>query len=124
MANRNHDLYEFGPFRMDTGQQLLLRDGQPVPLQPKAFEILLLLIRNSERVVLKDELLNSVWANTFVQESNLTQNIFVLRKALEDGDGTHRYIVTVPGRGYRFAERVRTIPAREKGRGKRVCRLS
>src|SRR5580692_10816417 len=110
MNNTGKDLYEFGPFRLDPSHRLLLRDDKPVPLQPKAFETLLVLVRNSEKVVLKDELLNAVWADTFVEESNLTQNIFVLRKALGDVDGGRRYIMTVPGRGYRFAETVRVIP--------------
>ena len=114
MANENNGLYEFGPFRLDAGQRLLLRDDRPIPLQPKAFETLLVLVRNSEKVVLKDELLNAVWADTFVQESNLTQNIFVLRKALGDNDGGRRYIITVPGRGYRFAGKVRTITEGEE----------
>ncbi len=114
MANENNGLYEFGPFRLDAGQRLLLRDDCPIPLQPKAFETLLVLVRNSEKLVLKDELLNAVWADTFVQESNLTQNIFVLRKALGDNDGGRRYIITVPGRGYRFAEKVRTITEAEE----------
>jgi DNA-binding winged helix-turn-helix (wHTH) protein/tetratricopeptide (TPR) repeat protein len=114
MANENNGLYEFGPFRLDAAQRLLLRDDCPIPLQPKAFETLLMLVRNSEKVVLKDELLNAVWADTFVQESNLTQNIFVLRKALGDNDGGRRYIITVPGRGYRFAEKVRTITEAEQ----------
>jgi TolB-like protein/DNA-binding winged helix-turn-helix (wHTH) protein/Tfp pilus assembly protein PilF len=112
-ANDGMDLYEFGPFRLDLKQRLLLRDDKPIPLQPKAFETLLVLVRNSEKVVLKDELLNAVWTDTFVEESNLTQNIFVLRKALGEEDG-RRYIVTVPGRGYRFAEKVLTIPEQEK----------
>src|SRR5271168_3894301 len=110
MTNENNGLYEFGPFRLDAGQRLLLRDNSPIPLQPKAFETLLVLVCNSEKVVLKDELLNAVWADTFVEESNLTQNIFVLRRALGDVDGGRRYIITVPGRGYRFAEAVRVIP--------------
>jgi DNA-binding winged helix-turn-helix (wHTH) protein/Tol biopolymer transport system component len=110
MNKTGKDLYAFGPFCLDPGQRLLLRDDHPVPLHPKAFETLLVLVRNSEKVVLKDELLNAVWADTFVEESNLTQNIFVLRKALGDVDGGRRYIMTVPGRGYRFAETVRVIP--------------
>ncbi len=108
-SNGKHS-YEFGPFRLNPAQRLLLRDERPIPLQPKAFETLLMLVRNSERVVLKDELLNAVWADTCVEESNLTQNIFVLRKALGDVDGGRRYIMTVSGRGYRFAETVRIIP--------------
>jgi DNA-binding winged helix-turn-helix (wHTH) protein/tetratricopeptide (TPR) repeat protein len=114
MTNEDNGLYEFGPFRLDAVQRLLLRDDCPIPLQPKAFDTLLLLVRNSEKLVLKDELLQAVWANTFVQEANLTQNIFVLRKALGDNDGGRRYIITVPGRGYRFVERVRTIPEAEQ----------
>ncbi len=101
--------YEFGPYRVDPEQGLLLRDNQPVPLQPKAFETLLVLVRNTEKVVLKNDLMKSVWPDTFVEESNLTQHIFVLRKALGE-TGDHRYIVTVPGRGYRFTQKVRLIP--------------
>ncbi|MGA2421113.1 MAG: winged helix-turn-helix domain-containing protein, partial [Candidatus Acidiferrum sp.] len=86
MSNNGLGLYEFGPFRLDADRRLLLRDDQPIPLQPKAFETLLVLVRNSEKVVLKGELLDAVWANTFVEESNLTQHISVLRKALGDVD--------------------------------------
>jgi DNA-binding winged helix-turn-helix (wHTH) protein/Flp pilus assembly protein TadD len=109
MTNKEKDFYEFGPFRMDLSQRLLLRDNQPVPLQPKAFDTLLTLVRNSEKVVLKEDLMKSVWPDAFVEESNLTQAIFVLRKALEEIPGERRYIVTVPGRGYRFAEKVRRL---------------
>jgi TolB-like protein/DNA-binding winged helix-turn-helix (wHTH) protein/Tfp pilus assembly protein PilF len=109
MTNDGQGLYEFGPFRLDVRQHLLLRDGQPIPIQPKAFETLLVLVRNSEKLVLKDDLLAAVWPDTFVEESNLTQNIFVLRKVLGDSDGERRYILTVSGRGYRFAATVRTI---------------
>jgi len=110
MSKEIKHFYEFGPFRVDPNQRLLLRDNLPVPLQPKAFETLLVLVRNSETVVLKDDLMKSVWPDTFVEESNLTQNIFVLRKTLGDAAGEHRYIVTVPGRGYRFTEKVRLVP--------------
>lgn len=109
MIKEKRTFYEFGPYRIDPDHRLLLRENQPVPLQPKAFEILLVLILNSEKVVLKDDLMKTVWPETFVEESNLAQNIFVLRKALGDAVGEHRYIVTVPGRGYRFAERVRVV---------------
>jgi len=109
MTHKGKDFYEFGPFRMDLSQRLLLRDNQPVPLQPKAFDTLLTLVRNSEKVVLKEDLMKSVWPDAFVEESNLTQAIFVLRKTLEEIPGERRYIVTVPGRGYRFAEKVRRV---------------
>jgi DNA-binding winged helix-turn-helix (wHTH) protein/Tol biopolymer transport system component len=102
--------YEFGPFRVDPDKRLLLRDNNPIPLQPKAFETLLVLVQHCEAVVLKDDLMKSVWPDTFVEESNLAQNIFVLRKTLGDTAGDHRYIVTIPGRGYRFTEKVRLVP--------------
>lgn len=111
MANKTRHFYEFGPYRVDPDHRLLLRENQPVPLQPKAFDILLVLAENSERVVLKDDLLKAVWPDTFVEESNLAQNVFLLRKALGDAVGENRYIVTVPGRGYRFAEMVQAVDA-------------
>jgi DNA-binding winged helix-turn-helix (wHTH) protein/tetratricopeptide (TPR) repeat protein len=113
MGNQENQLYEFGPFRLDTAKRVLLRDNEPVPLQLKAFETLLALVRHSEQVVLKDELMKAVWPDTFVEESNLAQNIFVLRKSLGDKAGDHRYIVTIPGRGYRFASKVRIVGEEE-----------
>ena len=109
MSNGGKELYEFGPFRLDPAKRILLRDNHPVPLQMKAFETLLVLVRHSEQVVLKDDLMKAVWPNTFVEESNLAQNIFVLRKTLGQVSGNERYIVTIPGRGYRFVANVRTI---------------
>jgi DNA-binding winged helix-turn-helix (wHTH) protein len=82
---------------------------KPVPLHPKAFDILLVLVERSETVVPKDHLMKAVWPETFVEESNLAQNIFVLRKTLGDAVGENRFIVTVPGRGYRFAEKVQVV---------------
>jgi DNA-binding winged helix-turn-helix (wHTH) protein len=112
MATETKQLCEFGPFRLDPDKLLLLRNDHPVSLPPKAFETLLVLVRHSETLVLKDDLMKSVWPDTFVEESNLAQNIFVLRKTLADAAGDHRYIVTVPGRGYRFTEKVRLVPER------------
>jgi DNA-binding winged helix-turn-helix (wHTH) protein/tetratricopeptide (TPR) repeat protein len=109
MVNEGKRFYEFGPFRLNPCERLLWRDRQTILLQPKAFDTLLVLVQNSERLVLKDDLMKAVWPDSFVEESNLTQNIFVLRKILEDTPRDRRYIVTVPGRGYRFAEQVRTI---------------
>jgi len=103
-------LYEFGPFRVDPEKELLLREGETVPLTPKTFQILLVLIRNKKEVVTKDELLRAVWPDTFVEEANLSRNIFLLRKALGESPQDHRYVVTVPGRGYRFAEEVQFVP--------------
>jgi DNA-binding winged helix-turn-helix (wHTH) protein/tetratricopeptide (TPR) repeat protein len=109
MPNKARRLYEFGPFRIDPDHRQLLRQNQPVPLQSKAFDILMVLVENSEKVVSKDDLMKSVWPDTFVEESNLAQHIFVLRKTLGDTVEEKRYIVTVPGRGYRFAETVRAV---------------
>src|ERR1700675_2759496 len=109
MSKQTNHFYEFGPFRVDAGRQLLLRDGQPVPLTSKAFETLLALIQQSEQTVSKDELMKQLWPDTFVEESNLTQHISMLRKALGESPQDHRYLVTMPGRGYRFAQKVREV---------------
>ena len=94
---------------MDPDKQILLRGNDPVPVTPKAFETLLVLVRRSREVVSKEELLKELWPNSFVEESNLSQNIFLLRKALGDTGENRQYIVTLPGRGYRFAAPVRTV---------------
>jgi len=114
MSSQPRHFYEFGPFRVDPDQRLLWRGSQAVPLQPKAFETLLVLVQHSEGVVPKDDLMNRVWPGTFVEESNLAQTIFVLRKALGESGGEQRYIVTVPGRGYRFVQRVSVVAAKEE----------
>ena len=103
-------MYEFGPFQADTVRRLLLRDGQPIPLTSKAFDMLEVLIRHRDRVLEKDELLKTIWPNSFVEEANLAQNVSALRKALGEAPGEHRFIATVPGRGYRFVGSVQ-LPA-------------
>jgi DNA-binding winged helix-turn-helix (wHTH) protein len=100
------ELYAFGPFRVDPEKQLLLRGNDPVPLTPKAFQVLLVLLRRGQDVVTKDDLMKAVWPDTFVEEGNLSRTVFMLRKALGDS-AQDRFIVTIPGRGYRFAEQVR-----------------
>ncbi len=102
-------VYEFGPFHMDPDKQVLLRDGQRIAVTPKTFETLLVLVRRGREVVSKEELLKEVWPDSFVEEANQSQHIFKLRKALGDTLEGERYIVTLPGRGYRFAVPVRTI---------------
>ena len=104
--------YEFGPFGLDVDKRLLRRDGIPVPLAPKALETLLALIECRDRVVTKDELLQRIWGDTVVEEGGLTRNISILRKALGEKPDDHHYVVTVPGRGYRFVADVR-----ERARG-------
>ena len=78
------ELYEFGPFRVDPEKEILLRAGEPVSLTPKTFQILLVLVRHSQEVVTKDDLMKAVWPDTFVEEANLSRNIFMLRKAMVD----------------------------------------
>lgn len=100
--------YDFGPFRLDTAQHLLLREGAMVALTPKALETLLVLVRNHGRVVEKGELLKHVWPDTFVEEATLSQNVFTLRKILGGKAGSvDEYIQAVPKRGYRFVANVK-----------------
>jgi DNA-binding winged helix-turn-helix (wHTH) protein/tetratricopeptide (TPR) repeat protein len=94
--------FEFGTFRLDLSERLLVRDGKAVPLAPKLFETLAILVENSGHILEKDELIKKLWPDTFVEESSLAQNIFQLRKVLKDRGSTRRYIETVPKRGYRF----------------------
>jgi TolB-like protein/DNA-binding winged helix-turn-helix (wHTH) protein/Tfp pilus assembly protein PilF len=105
--------YEFGPFRLDPAERSLLRDGKAVPLTPKAFELLVLLVENRGHLLKKDELIERVWPNTFVEEANLAQNVSALRKVLDDKNGGAQYIETVPKGGYRFTATVgdHTLPA-------------
>jgi len=106
-------LFEFGPFRLNPSERLLLRDGQPVPLTQKAFETLLALIRHGGKIVEKEDLIKMVWQSTFVEEATLAQNIFTLRRALGENYQEPQYIETVPKRGYRFIAKVREV--REEG---------
>jgi DNA-binding winged helix-turn-helix (wHTH) protein/Tol biopolymer transport system component len=106
MSRQAKHLLEFGPFQIDLEERALMRDQQTIPLSPKAFETLLVLVQHSERVVLKDDLMKTLWPDTFVEESNLSQHIFQIRKALGEKAHDPQYIVTVPGRGYRFAQKV------------------
>ena len=112
-AQQRKVVYAFGPFRVDPEKEKLFRDGKPVPLTPKALQILLVLLRHGPEVVSKDALMKAVWPDTFVEEANLSRNIFLLRKALGEGPQDHCYVITVPGRGYRLAEDVRLVPERE-----------
>lgn len=100
--------YEFGRYRLAVENRLLLRDGVPISLFPKAFDILVVLVESGGRLVTKEELLRRVWPDTFVQDANLSQNIHLLRKAL----GSDDVIETVPRQGYRFTANV-SYPERE-----------
>src|SRR5215831_8365508 len=112
-GQRAKEWYRFGPFRIDSEREILYRDGEPVPLTHKSFQVLLVLIRHNTEVVTKDDLMKAVWPDTFVAEANLSRNIFMLRKALGESPQDHQYIITEPGRGYRLAESVRLVPEQE-----------
>ena len=99
----------FGPFRVDGAERVLLRDGQPVSLTLKAFDVLLLLLENSGHIVEKDQLMDRVWPGTFVEEGNVKATVSMLRKALGDNQDDNRYIETVPRRGYRFVAEVKHV---------------
>ncbi|MCI0338279.1 MAG: winged helix-turn-helix domain-containing protein [Acidobacteria bacterium] len=107
MSKLTRQCYEFDPFRLDPAERLLLRDGQPVPLTPKAFDTLLIFVENSNQLLTKEELIAKLWPDSFVEESNLAQNVSMLRKALGGRPQGGQYIETVPKRGYRFVTEVR-----------------
>jgi DNA-binding winged helix-turn-helix (wHTH) protein/tetratricopeptide (TPR) repeat protein len=108
-------VYEFDGFRVDPIRRRLLRGGELVPLTPKAFSILLVLLEKRGEVMEKDELIERVWPDTHVSEANLTQNVSSLRKALGERANDHRYVVTVPGRGYSFVAEVFEVSREETG---------
>lgn len=116
MASRSAQVYQLGDFRLDPGKRLLLGPaGTPVSLTPKAYDTLVYLVEHVGTVLDKDELMRAIWPDTAVEENNLTQNISLLRRALGEGRGEHRYIATVPGRGYQFIAAVRAARAKPAG---------
>ena len=106
-------VFEFGEFRLNVRDRLLLKQGQVVQLTPKAFQILQTLVESQGHVVAKDDLLKRVWSNTFVEESNVTWNIHALRRALGE-TGNSRFIVTVPKVGFRFVVPVVEVSDRSR----------
>jgi len=102
MSKQIRRLYVSGSFCLDPEQRLLSYEGQPVLMAPKVFKTLLLLVEQSGRIVEKDEMMNVLWPDRYVEEANLTQNIFTLRKLLGEGQSREQYIETIPKRGYRF----------------------
>lgn len=111
MTSRSEDrtCYEFDDFRVDPVRRLLLRDGEPLPVTPKALAILLVLLEQPGEVVEKSDLIDKIWGGVHVSEANLTQNVFALRKCLGERANDPRYVVTVPGRGYSFTGEVRRV---------------
>src|ERR1700692_1162608 len=104
-------LYLFGPFALDSRKRTLSRADSPLSLTPKAFDVLLFLVQNPNRLVTKEELLQAVWGDSFVEEGNLTQYISHLRKALGDNSEDTRLIVTIARKGYQFTARVTVAEA-------------
>ncbi|MBD0372024.1 MAG: transcriptional regulator, partial [Pyrinomonadaceae bacterium] len=114
MSTRIKSVYEFGAFRMDVAERVMFCDGALVPLTPKAFDILLVLVERSGHLVEKSEIMDAVWPDTFVEEANLTQNIFTLRKVLGRRDNKRPFIETVAKRGYRFIAEVKKLEKEEE----------
>src|SRR5271154_6398291 len=115
MSEAELSVYEFEDYRVDAGNLLLSRGGQPVPLTPKVFDTLLLLVKRRGEVLEKEAFLRAIWPDTIVEENNLNQNISTLRRVFGECRGENRYIATVPGRGYRFIPEVRTVTQRSLG---------
>src|SRR5271168_2441301 len=113
MVKQQHHLYEFGMFRLDPHEHLLTKDGQPVSLTPRAFDVLIVLIRKGGHLVTKEELMTAVWRDSIVEDGNLVVTVSMLRKALGDGGNERRYIQTVSKQGYRFVGEVREAPVPE-----------
>lgn len=113
MDKQTKRFYEFGPFRLDLAQRILLRDGQHIPLTLKAYETLRVLVENSGHILEKEELLNQIWPDTFIEEATLAKNVSTLRKVLAEGDEAQEYIETIPKRGYRFVAKVKEAESEE-----------
>src|SRR5215467_3400720 len=107
MQTASAHTYEVGEFQLDTGKRLLHRlDGTPVPLTPRVFETLLFMVEHHDCVLDKERIMEAVWPDSIVEENNLAQAISKLRQVFGETRGSHDYIVTVPGRGYRFVAEV------------------
>src|SRR5258708_24747204 len=111
MNGETHSFYDFAGFRLDPAHRSLLRGGEPVALTPKGFDTLLFLVENRDRVLEKEELMKALWPESFVEDSNLSQSVFVLRKILGDDKNGNSFIQTVPRRGYKFVASVTEIDA-------------
>ena len=116
MAASSERTYQFGPFLLNAAERVLLREGERVPLTPKVFETLLVLVEHAGHVVPKETLIKRVWPDTFVQEDSLTFNISALRKALGGHHGGQQFIETEHKVGYRFVVPVKIL-ASESGGG-------
>jgi DNA-binding winged helix-turn-helix (wHTH) protein/tetratricopeptide (TPR) repeat protein len=110
---KNNDLIRFEGYELDPSARSLRREGQSISIKPKTFELLLYLVQHPHQLVTKEELLNAVWPDSFVEEQNLSQHVFLLRKALAAGGRGDQIVVTLPGKGYQFAAIVERVPKLE-----------
>jgi len=106
--------YEFAEFRIDTARRILLRAGRTIALTPRQFDTLLYLVEHCDRVIAKEELMKAIWSDAFVEENNLNQSVSAIRRTLGERRGDNRYIITVPGVGYRFAAPVKRVLSAEQ----------
>lgn len=106
MEGKGGQIYEFGEFRLDVSERVLLRESEAVPLTPKVFDLLVVLVENHGHLLTKDEIISSLWADSFVEEANLNVNMSALRRSLGETPGEQRFIETVPRQGYRFVAEV------------------
>ena len=113
MSQQEQGIYEFSDFQLNVGKGILLREGQPVSMQWKTFETLCIFVKSNGHLFSRDELMDKLWADTFVEENNLSQHISALRKALGENRNGTKFIETVAGRGYRFVAEVKEISAPE-----------
>jgi len=102
-------IYEFGPFRLDVRNRRLYHGGEQIPMRPKTYEILQLLVVRAGVLVEKEQMLETIWPNQIVEETNLTQHIYRLRKILGDSQKSPEYILTIPGKGYLFNQKVQEV---------------
>jgi Tol biopolymer transport system component/DNA-binding winged helix-turn-helix (wHTH) protein len=115
VSQKKQGIYEFHDFQLDIGKGILLRDGEPVSMQWKTFELLCVLVESNGNLLTRDELMNELWADTFVEDNNLSQHIRALRKSLgENENGGGKLVETVAGRGYRFLPEVRIVDVESK----------
>jgi TolB-like protein/DNA-binding winged helix-turn-helix (wHTH) protein/Tfp pilus assembly protein PilF len=115
MSSSEKHLYEFGEFRLDTSERLLLRNGEPVLLPPKVFDMLVVLVQNGGHLLDKEKLMHELWPDSFVEDVNLSVNISVLRKVLGESENGEGFIETVPKRGYRFIAQVSELDNNVEG---------
>ncbi len=115
MAKTTRHYYIFGPFQLDPAERLLLRDGRPLAITPKAFRTLLVLVQNRGRLITKEELIQEIWPNTFTEENNLARNISRIRKTLGEDSSSPKYIETVSKFGYRFTDEVQELFEQQLG---------